>query len=82
MDRCQECVVKKGTNDDIKKADEYLRTVSPKYADYVKQLQVWSYYDTLKNDESSKYFIGIERANSWALFPIKLTCLIKRLLRR
>lgn len=74
-------IVSRGTEEDKQQMDTYLREYAPKYADYVKQLQVWGYYDTLKSEESRQYFIGVNRASRWVLFPIKLFCKLKKLLK-
>lgn len=72
-------IISKGVEGDKKAMDTYLREYAPKYADYVKQLQVWGYYDTLKSEESNYYFNGVSRAPLLILFPIKLCCKIKSL---
>lgn len=72
-------IVSRGTEEDKKQMDEYLREYAPKYADYVKQLQVWGYYDTLKSEESNLYFNGVPRAKNSALLPIKVFFKMRRL---
>lgn len=72
-------IVVKGGDGDKEIVDAYLREYAPKYADYVKQLQVWGYYDTLKSEESKQYFIGVDRCNLVKLFFIKLFYKIKNI---
>lgn len=75
-------VVMKGNKEDFNSVDSYLREFSPKYAEYVKQLEVWKYYDSLKSDDnhSHTYFIGSERAGSLTLFAIKVFYKLKKTL--
>lgn len=76
----KETIITKGKQDDLRIVDEYLKENSPKYSDYVKQLEVWGYYDTLKSEESNQYFVGTNRASSFVLFPFKCFNKIKHLL--
>ena len=71
-------LITKGDDNCKEMAVAYLREYSPKYADYVKQLQVWGYYGTLKSKESDHYFVGVKRTSKWRLLPIKIFSKIKR----
>ena len=78
----KDTIISRGANENIKAMDSYLREYAPKYADYVKQLQVWGYYDSLKSEESHQYFVGEDRAGLFTLFLFKAIYLIKTICRR
>ena len=63
-------IVSNGNDVDVKKMDAYLRVYSPKYSDYVKQLQVWGYYDTLKTEEGPQYYVGTNRLASFEKYKV------------
>lgn len=65
-------ILTKGEKEDIASATKYLEQNSPKYKEYVKQLQVWDYYATLKSEESRFYYAGVERANSMVVLFFKI----------
>ena len=75
-------IISRGEDLDKEKADAYLKEYAPKYSEYVKQLQVWGYYDTLKSEESKLYFIGVNRAKNFQLFFIKAYYKIKNICHR
>lgn len=55
-------------SDTFKEVDKHLRKYSPKYGEYVKQLEVWRHYDTLSNNTSPYYVVGEKRGNKYLLF--------------
>lgn len=75
-------IIDKGTEQDLENVTSYLLEYSPHYADYRKQLKVWDYYDTFKEDENNdnKYFIGVERPSKRSLFWTFVFLKFKRLL--
>ncbi len=64
-------------NEIFNEVDQYLRNYSPKYADYVKQLDVWKHYAELSNDTSPYYIVGEKRANKNILLFNKIFQIIK-----
>ena len=76
----KDTIITKGKQEDLRIVDEYLKENSPKYTDYVKQLEIWGYYDTLKSEDGKKYFVGTSRASSFVLFPFKCFNKIKHIL--
>lgn len=74
-------LILKGEESDKEKADTYLRENSPKYADFVKQLEIWKYYGTLKSNETKErnYFVGTEREKRSRLIIIKIYHKLRRL---
>lgn len=66
-----------GNTDDFKVVDAYLREFSPKYTEYVKQLDVWKHYAELSNDTMAVYVIGEKRGNHVLLAVIKSFVKIK-----
>lgn len=77
-----ENILVEGSEEDIKSATDYLENNSPKYCEYVKQLQVWSYYATLKSEESSLYFAGLSRIHPIAHVLLKYIYKIKSVILR
>lgn len=68
-----------GNEEDKKKAEQYLTEFSPRYIDYVKQLNVWRYYESLYlKGQECLYFNGLPREKKTILFLHKLYNKIKQ----
>lgn len=74
-------VITKGSNSDMEAVSSYLLEYSPHYGEYRKQLKVWESYDTLVREvNSEKYFIGIDRPSKRKLFWTFVYLKFKRIL--
>jgi arylsulfatase A-like enzyme len=59
-------------SDTYKEIDTYLREYSPKYSEYVKQLEVWDHYAELSNDISPYYVVGEKRVGKCKVLIYKI----------
>ena len=55
-----------GNDANLNIIDTYLRTVSPKYSEYIKQIEIWKNYASIGKDSRNLYFIGLPRLSHFS----------------